>query len=40
MYFMGPNVGISMLADFRPLGCKFHAAVVFGLGKDFMLNLL
>ena len=35
---MGPNVGISILADFRLMGISFHAAVVFGLGKDFLFK--
>ena len=30
--------GISILADFRPMGCKFHAGVVFGLGKNFLFK--
>ena len=31
--------GNSILADFRPIGyISFHAAVVFGLGKDFLFK--
>ena len=30
--------GISILADFRPMGYKFSAVVVFGLGKNFLFK--
>ena len=33
-----PMRGNSILADFRHMGVSFHAAVVFGLGKDFMFK--
>ena len=29
---------ISILADFRPMGHKFHAAVVFDLGKNLLFK--
>ena len=29
---------ISILADFRPGGVSFHAAVVFGLDKDILFK--
>ena len=28
--------GISILADLRPMACKVHAVVVFGLGKNLL----
>ena len=28
--------GISILADFRPMGISFNAVVVVGLGKDLL----
>ena len=30
--------GITILADFRPMGYNFHAVVVFGLGKNFLFK--
>ena len=30
--------GISILADFRPMGIRFHALVVFGLSKDLLFE--
>ena len=30
--------GISILADFRPVGCKLYDVVVFGLGKNFLFK--
>ena len=30
--------GISILADFRPMGYNYHAVVVFGLGKNFLFK--
>ena len=30
--------GISILADFRPMGISFHAVVVFGLGKNLLFK--
>ena len=30
--------GISILADFRPMGIRFHAVVVFVLGKNLLFK--
>ena len=30
--------GISILADYRPMGISFHAVVVFGLGKKILFK--
>ena len=30
--------GISILADFRPMGYKFHTVVVFGQGKNLLFE--
>ena len=30
--------GISILADFRPMGISFYAVLVFGLSKDFLFK--
>ena len=30
--------GISILADFRPMGISFHALIVFGLGKNLLFK--
>ena len=32
--------GISILADFRPMGISFHAVVVFGLGKNLLFKFI
>ena len=30
--------GISILADFRPMGISFHTVAVFGLGKNLLFK--
>ena len=30
--------GIAILADLRPMGVRFHAVVVFGLGKKLLFK--
>ena len=35
---LDPRRGISILADFRPMGISFHAVVVFGLGKNLLFK--
>ena len=36
-----PKLGISILADFRPiLDVSFHTVVVFALGKDFLFKFV
>ena len=30
--------GIAILADLRPMGVRFHAVVVFGLGKNLLFK--
>ena len=35
---MGSNVGISVLADFRPMRYKLSYVVVFGMDKNFLFE--
>ena len=32
--------GISIPADFRPMGISFHAVVVFGIGKNLLFKFI
>ena len=38
IYVVGPTVGISILAEFKPMGISFYAVVVFDLGKNHLFK--